>query len=1266
MTSWSYPLRHISIRVPWHDSGWEGTICRNPKQNTACLKLVNIANSKDEGEEQSIAGQPLNNITTEQFPPCVTERASFMAPFPLDLYRQHPYARTSPDTHSHFKPTQLSFPAYGAAAVPYRWMMKPVVFGDEKQGEPGLINNYPLEIDQSYEPQLNFDSHWIQDHRNHRALLDCFWNHVQLKESLVFFYAKQVPLVDDTNQRVLIGAGRVLKLGPCVEYDYVGSPAEKIRSLLWERMVTHSIRPEFKDGFLLPYQQALAESDEGRAFDPAEVVAFAPENRFTEFSYATEHVSHDAAIESLISCRSALLRAGELFNASTATQENWIDQQLGRLWKNRGPFPGMGAVLGAMGVPMSNFITQALVEKAGENGNPWEIWKLAIVDPSNQLPNHLLQFLDNTILRTWQRLPSERQQFLELLSRIDLSADQAELLAVPEMRTESGINVTDSDYLNNPYIVYESTRLTNLPVDIGAVDRGIFPTASVRQNYPLTESTVVRTTVDGRRLRALVIRELERAAVRGDTLLPQETVIINLRARTPERDEQHTPVTADSLTVAEDDHFSGNIRLVEMSDGKRAYQLERLVEAGKLIVSTVTRRTEAMPHNLQADWRVELDRQLPELPDDPIEREKEEQARQEKAAALNELATRRFSVLVGRAGTGKTTLLSVLCSLPAIYEEGILMLAPTGKARVRMEDVARHAGAQNTQAFTLAQFLSQSVPVRYDSSTRRYRLTGQPGEFVARTVIVDECSMLTEEMAAALLEALSGVHRLIFAGDPRQLPPIGAGRPFVDIITHLCPDNIEARFPRVSSGYAELTIPRRQSLGELEDLQLAAWFSGCELNPGEDKVFEILSGRRKCDSVKYVTWETVDEIEELLPNMLAETLGFDPNQEEWQSFALSLGAKLDGNGSAWYNVHWSGRYPNEGSGAERWQVLSPVRQKPWGVDSINRVFHLRYKGRVLEKAKNPGNYRSIPPPMGDHQIVYGDKVINNRNTRIGKKRIYPTPTSPGFLANGEIGTVVGSRKKRKQYFNPALLEIEFSTQVGQVFKFWKSYFGDDRDPNLELAYALTVHKAQGSEFDVVFLILPRSNQLLTRELLYTALTRQKQKVVLLHQGSPIDLQRLTSERYSATAVRLTNLFFRPQFVEIGERFLEKRLIHCTSRGEAVRSKSEVIIANLLHENRIDYHYEQPLELDDVVKYPDFTIEDDDTGETYYWEHCGMLSNPEYRQRWEEKKNWYRQHKIHPIQQGGGERGTLIVTEDRLDGGIDSLQILAYIEMIAGP
>ena len=58
--------------------------------------------------------------------------------------------------------------------------------------------------------------------------------------------------------------------------------------MLWERMVGHSIRPDFADGFLLPYHEALERSQDGEAFDPAAVVALTPEDRFTEFSYATE------------------------------------------------------------------------------------------------------------------------------------------------------------------------------------------------------------------------------------------------------------------------------------------------------------------------------------------------------------------------------------------------------------------------------------------------------------------------------------------------------------------------------------------------------------------------------------------------------------------------------------------------------------------------------------------------------------------------------------------------------------------------------------------------------------------------------------------------------------------------------------------------------------------------------------------------------------------------------------------------------------------
>jgi hypothetical protein len=1265
-----FPLRHVSIRVPWHDNKWNGTICKCPATNTACLKLRNIFESKNEAAECSVAGRSLEDIEQNQYPPCVKERATFMADFGFTRQHAHPYAKDWKEahSHSHFKPTPIQYTAHAAAALPFRWMSKKYVFGDPDNGSGSLIAQYPLEaVSLDHEPTeqvLGFKTNWLQDHRNHRALLDCFWNHVKPEESLVFFYAKQVPLVEDTGRRVIVGVGKVTGIGKLTEYEYNGPTEGKIRSLLWERMVTHSIRPDFNDGFLMPYHEALEKSNNGKAFDPAEVVAFAPEDRFEEFSYATEHVGHDAAISALLSCRAALLRAAELFNLSTKKQEAWIDRELGRLWKKRGPFPGLGAVLTATGIPMGNFIAQTLTEKTGEEGNPWEAWDAALMDPGKHLPQDLARHIDSTIAKAWKRIKDqrpERRAFLELLSRIDLSLEQARFLAIPEVRKEAGVPQTDEAFIENPYLIYESSRLTSMPVSIGVVDRGLFPTTFIRTRFPIPEPSLVKTAVDARRLRALTIRELESAAEQGDTLCSRDIIITSLRQHQTEKNqEEKAEVTSDLLEIAEEELFDGQIRVILMADKRPAYQLDRFGAVGDIIRTTIQKRVQAERRPLSIDWRDELNKRLGPLPSAGEERQQEERARAEKAAALEEIAASRFSVLIGPAGTGKTTLLSVLCQRPEVNGEGILLLAPTGKARVRMEAVAKQTGTTNYQAFTLAQFLSPSG--RYDGNTYRYKMTGEPGEKVARTVIVDECSMLTEEMMAALLEAISGVHRLIFVGDSRQLPPIGAGRPFVDIIAHLAPKDIETLTTRVGNGYAELTVPRRQGAGERDDLQLAAWFGGGATAPGDDQVFEILAGKRSSEHIRFIQWETPEQLGEIIPTVISETLSFTPDREEWQNFALSLGAQLDEKGSAWYNVQFGTR-PSSGKQAEAWQILSPVRQKPWGVDPINRMIHVRYKGQQIDRARNPGKFRSIPKPMGDAQIIYGDKVIHNRNWKVYKSRIFPQPEDGGYIANGEIGMVVGHRRTQNKNWEPNYLEIEFSTQTAQVFKFYKSDFDEEGDASLELAYALTVHKAQGSEFDVVFLILPNSPLMLTRELLYTALTRQKKKIVVLHQGNATDLQKLSSERYSAAATRLTNLFGPPKPIKVGNSFLEERLIHITSRGEPVRSKSEVIIANLLHAKKLNYHYEHALQIGDVIKWPDFTIEDDNAGVTYYWEHCGMLRDPGYRKRWEEKKAWYRANGILPLSEGKNRPKILIVSEDEPDGGIDSSKIASLIESI---
>jgi hypothetical protein len=113
----------------------------------------------------------------------------------------------------------------------------------------------------------------------------------------------------------------------------------------------------------------------------------------------------------------------------------------------------------------------------------------------------------------------------------------------------------------------------------------------------------------------------------------------------------------------------------------------------------------------------------------------------------------------------------------------------------------------------------------------------------------------------------------------------------------------------------------------------------------------------------------------------------------------------------------------------------------------------------------------------------------------------------------------------------------------------------------------------------------------------------------------------------------------------------------------VRSKSEVIIADHLKHRGVDYAYEQALTIDGVTKYPDFTIEDMETGETFYWEHCGMLHVPSYRRRWEEKLAWYKANDILPHEDGGGSRGALIITRDESNGSIDSSLINRVLETV---
>src|SRR5690606_27199513 len=212
-----------------------------------------------------------------------------------------------------------------------------------------------------------------------------------------------------------------------------------------------------------------------------------------------------------------------------------------------------------------------------------------------------------------------------------------------------------------------------------------------------------------------------------------------------------------------------------------------------------------------------------------------------------------------------------------------------------------------------------------------------------------------------------------------------------------------------------------------------------------------------------------------------------------------------------------------GADAEAWQILSPMRAGETGVDGLNRWLQKSFRRQARLWAE-PEKYwdRKTCKPLGPQGILYGDKVINVANRR--RYDVYPK-MDKGYLANGEIGIVVGQFKGSgwKPKGLPWKIEVEFSTQPGYKFGFGGNDFGDEGEAPLELAYALTIHKAQGSEFGTTFIVIPNPCRLLSRELLYTALTRQREQVVLFHQGDLWALLKLSLSEHSETARRLTNL-----------------------------------------------------------------------------------------------------------------------------------------------
>ena len=313
------------------------------------------------------------------------------------------------------------------------------------------------------------------------------------------------------------------------------------------------------------------------------------------------------------------------------------------------------------------------------------------------------------------------------------------------------------------------------------------------------------------------------------------------------------------------------------------------------------------------------------------------------------LYRQRLSVLIGGAGVGKTKALQVFVN-SLVKAEGMqpmLLLAPTGKARVRLAESTKRRAQTLHQVLRKQELIGPRLTLKNSTAVPPQRVS---------TIIIDEASMPSVDLLACLLQAVNtdAIRRLIFVGDPNQLPPIGPGRPFGELITWLRSNALQC--------IAELyTCMRTVEVDGDETvspgLELANTYRD-DANPGDDALLARLARRERLGDLEIDFWDSPADLHRLIQTKLKEHAAVD--EGDFKSFNHSLGFETE-----------------EWNKAESWQILSPVRGEPYGTTDLNRLIQKQFRGRMLAYARNP--YNKMPRPFGDEEIVKGDKVINIRN-----------------------------------------------------------------------------------------------------------------------------------------------------------------------------------------------------------------------------------------------------------------------------------------------
>lgn len=393
----------------------------------------------------------------------------------------------------------------------------------------------------------------------------------------------------------------------------------------------------------------------------------------------------------------------------------------------------------------------------------------------------------------------------------------------------------------------------------------------------------------------------------------------------------------------------------------------------------------------------------------------------------------RILVITGGPGTGKTTILKGILSLYDELELDAFLAAPTGRAAKRMSELT------GKDASTVHRMLGAKMS---DDGEEVVFTKDESDPLECDALILDECSMIDLGLMHAILSALKPGCRLVLVGDANQLPSVGPGNVFADIIR-------SEIVPTVC-----LTEIFRQK-AESRIVKNAHMINNGEHPDFNENVGDFFRLRRIQGG------SAVETIIELCRTRLPGKMGIPPQ-----------------------NI----------------QVLSPTRKGETGTVNLNKC---------LQQALNPASPEKKEKVFGELIFRTGDRVIQIKNNY---DIVWKTESGSSGMGvyNGDVGIIAAIDPITET------LTVDFEDKL--------AIYGFDMLNELEHAWALTVHKSQGSEYKAVILALSGNVQmLLTRGVLYTAVTRAKELLIMVGDDNVAHLMidnNKQSRRYTALRIRM--------------------------------------------------------------------------------------------------------------------------------------------------